>query len=234
MKSSTKKSESNFLSKELAEFDVDHKQLQETIYLLLLTDLRKRFIQVLPMLVIAFQSTSLTNFIRFARISSPPLLTRQYQWPRAQIFINFKTALESAVWALMKSTKRSCSPAYPIPVLLLCIIIDSICPAITVAINYSPLATGIGPDTLKSATVKQLLKNLVLIKITWRTTIRCLSFLSHLKFLNKLLLINKFCISTITFPLFLSLSLSQYSISLDSNSTETVLLKVTESLNKSN
>ena len=65
--------------------------------------------------------------------------------------------MESAICSLVKSSKRSSSPADPIPVPLLCTIIDSICPAITVAINSS-LSTGIVPDVFKSAIVKPILK----------------------------------------------------------------------------
>ena len=58
---------------------------------------------------------------------------------------------------LVKSSKRSSSPADPIPVSVLCEIIDWVCPSITHAINSS-LTSGVVPSAFKAAIVRPILK----------------------------------------------------------------------------
>jgi len=111
---------------------------------------------------------------------------------RAPLFCTFQPAVESAVSAMVKSSKRCSSPADP-PVPLLSTIIDSIRPVTTVAINVS-LATGLVAGAFQSAIFKPLWKNIVLIQRTWPITVRCPSSLFYLKFLKRSSLSNLFCL----------------------------------------
>ena len=70
---------------------------------------------------------------------------------------NFNRVSMADICKLVKASKRSSSPADPIPVSVLCTIIDWVCPSITHAINSS-LNLGVVPSIFKAAIVRPILK----------------------------------------------------------------------------
>jgi len=136
-----------FSSKKLAELDIDHNQLHKNHQFV--SHWSKVAVYSGPADAKTLFSVYFVN-IRKIRSDIKPSATH---WStlmlRAPMFCNFQPAVEITVCTLFMESKRSTSPAYPIPVLLLFNIIDSICPAITVAINSS-IATGIVPEAFKS------------------------------------------------------------------------------------
>ncbi len=72
-------------------------------------------------------------------------------------FSSFHGVSTAEVSKLIRASKRSTSPADPVPVPLLCSIVDWVCPSITQAINCS-LITGIVPSAFKAAIVRPILK----------------------------------------------------------------------------
>jgi len=70
---------------------------------------------------------------------------------------HFYCASDADIVKLVKTSKRSSSPADPIPVPLLCSIIDCIFPSVTQAVNSSILS-GVVPSAFKAAIAKPILK----------------------------------------------------------------------------
>lgn len=142
----------------------------------------------------------------------------------APSFRQFHPAIASDICALVKSSKRSSSPADPIPVPLLCTIIDTIGSVITHCINSS-LARGVVPDSFKSAIVKPILKKAGLDP----ETLANYRPVSLLPFLSKILekVVAQQLISHIETH---SLSARYQSGFKRRHSTETALLKVTNDI----
>ncbi len=86
-----------------------------------------------------------------------PCTPLQTEVPSPPEFRHFYCVSDSDIVKLVKTSKRSSSPADPIPVPLLCSIIDCICPYITLAINSS-LISGVVPSAFKAAIVRPILK----------------------------------------------------------------------------
>ncbi len=143
---------------------------------------------------------------------------------KAPSFSQFHPVVASDVCALIKSSKRSSSPADPIPVPLLCKVIDTICPVITQCINSS-LTKGVVPDSFKSAIVKPILKKSGLDP----ETLANYRPVSLLPFLSKILekVVAKQLISHIENH---SLAARYQSGFKRLHSTETALLKVTNDI----
>ena len=103
-------------------------------------------------------STSFVDKIEKIRASiTPPssLISTHMQSPPT--LANFNRVSVSDICKLIKCSKRSSSPADPIPVPLLFTIIDWVCPSITHAINSS-ITSGIVPSAFKAAIVRPILK----------------------------------------------------------------------------
>jgi len=81
----------------------------------------------------------------------------QLKWLPLPEFRHFYCVLDRDIVNVVKSSKRSSSPADTIPVRLLCSIIDCICPSITQAIN-STITSGVAPAAFKYAIVSTILK----------------------------------------------------------------------------
>ena len=77
--------------------------------------------------------------------------------PPPPTFSNFSRISIADTCKLVLASKRSSSPADPIPVSLLCTIIDWVSPSITLAINTS-LTSGVVPSAFKAAIVRPILK----------------------------------------------------------------------------
>ncbi len=146
----------SFFSKKVTALETNPKKLHHTLNLLL----NRSKMAVYPSATDAselFSSYFVDKILKIRSDIKPSTTLSSTPMSNAPLLCNFLPVSESAISALVKSSKRSSSPADPIPVPLLCNIIDSVCPAITVAINSS-LVNGIVPDAFKSAIVKPILK----------------------------------------------------------------------------
>ena len=81
----------------------------------------------------------------------------QIEVPSPPKFEHFHCVYDNKIVKLVKTSKRSSSPADPIPVPVLCLIIDHICTPITQDINSS-LLSGVVPSSFKAALVRPILK----------------------------------------------------------------------------
>jgi len=133
-----------FFYEKLAE--LDPKQLHKTINLLLIRSKDTVFPSAADASQL-FQPTLLRNLFRLAPISTHRYSLIYTNGSCTNGFRTFQPAINSAVFSVVKSSMRSISPADSIPVPLLCTIINSIRPTITVSSNCS-LATGIVSDAL--------------------------------------------------------------------------------------
>ena len=83
--------------------------------------------------------------------------TLEIEVPSPPKFEHFHCVYDNEIVKPVKTSKRSSSPADPIPVPVLCSIIDHICAPITQAINSS-LLSGVVPSAFKAALVRPILK----------------------------------------------------------------------------
>jgi len=120
----------SFFSKMLAELETNPKEFHKTINSLL--NRSKKMVS--PNAADAselFSAYFVDEILKIHSDIKPPETHSSTPMPRASLLSNFQPVLKSAVWSLVKSSQRSVSPADPIPVPLLCTIIDSIFPVIT-------------------------------------------------------------------------------------------------------
>ncbi len=151
-----RKSKSSFFCKKLSKNSCDSKTAFKTVNFLLNRG-KKLTAPSAPNACQLFSSYFVEKIEKIRASITPPcsLVRTEVQSPPE--LSNFNRVSMADICKLVKASKRSSSPADPIPASVLCTIIDWVCPSITHAINSS-LELGVVPSVFKAAIVRPILK----------------------------------------------------------------------------
>jgi hypothetical protein len=151
-----RKSKASFFYKKLSSSCGDSKTAFKCVNFLLNRE-KKLHIPSSPDACHLFSNYFVDKIQKIRASITPPCNSTPVDLQSPPEFSSFHGVTTADISKLIRASKRSLSPADPIPVPLLCSIIDWVCPSITHAINSS-LVSGIVPSDFKSAIVRPILK----------------------------------------------------------------------------